>query len=167
MNILPIHIEKKKMASVLDSVVFAGFLIVLGGICIAFQAGCNATLNKYGGRSFSSVVSFSTGTLCCLIFFLIDIYAVKTPLPTEHVKTTPWYGWVGGILGAFYVVMNILMVPKYGAATVLSIFVSSQIIMACVIDHFALVGVAQRTFTVWRIIGSLGLVGCVFVITKF
>lgn len=45
--------------------------------------------------------------------------------------------------------------------------VSLQIIMACLIDHFALVGVAKRTYTVWRILASLGLVGCVVVIAKF
>lgn len=45
--------------------------------------------------------------------------------------------------------------------------VSLQIIMACLIDHFALVGVAKRTYTVWRILASFGLVGCVVVIAKF
>jgi hypothetical protein len=43
--------------------------------------GCNATLTRYGGRSFSSVISFLFGTLCCLIFFGIDIGALRTPLP--------------------------------------------------------------------------------------
>jgi transporter family-2 protein len=39
--------------------------------------------------------------------------------------------------------------------------------MGCIIDHFALVGVAKRAYTVWRILASLGLVGCVVVIAKF
>jgi transporter family-2 protein len=31
----------------------------------------------------------------------------------------PWYAWCGGILGAYYVIINILTVPRLGAATVL------------------------------------------------
>ncbi|KAI8991119.1 hypothetical protein BDF20DRAFT_842762 [Mycotypha africana] len=158
--------EKEKM-SLLDNNIFCGFLLILAGFAIAFQAGCNATLNRYGGRSFSSVMSFSTGAVCCLIFFAFDIGLAKTPLPNDHVKTAPWYAWLGGILGAYYVVVNILTVPRLGTATVLSTFVSAQIIMACIIDHFGLVGVIQRTYTVWRILASLGLVGCVVVIALF
>lgn len=43
--------------------------------------GCNATLTRYGGRSFSSVISFFVGSICCCIFFGIDVGAVHTPLP--------------------------------------------------------------------------------------
>jgi transporter family-2 protein len=43
----------------------------------------------------------------------------------------------------------------------------SKIIFAALMDHFALLGVAQRDYTVWRILASLGLVGCVVVIAKF
>lgn len=39
--------------------------------------------------------------------------------------------------------------------------------MACVIDHWALMGVPQRDFTVWRILASLGLVLCVFIIARY
>ncbi|GAA5815484.1 hypothetical protein MFLAVUS_008996 [Mucor flavus] len=154
---------REKMQTLLDNPIFSGFLLIMAGIAIAFQAGCNATLNRYGGRSFSSVISFSLGVVCCLIFFTVDVTIGKTPLPNDHVKTAPWYAWIGGILGAYYVIINILTVPRLGAATVLSVFVCAQIIMACLIDHFALVGVAKRTYTVWRILASLGLVGCVVV----
>ncbi|GAA5796625.1 hypothetical protein HPULCUR_001998 [Helicostylum pulchrum] len=110
---------REKMQTLLDNPIFSGFLLIMAGIAIAFQA------------------------------------------------AAPWYAWIGGILGAYYVIINILTVPRLGAATVLSIFVCAQIIMACLIDHFALVGVAKRTYTVWRILASLGLVGCVVVIAKF
>ncbi|KAI9472361.1 MAG: hypothetical protein EXX96DRAFT_583781 [Benjaminiella poitrasii] len=162
-----IQSAQKKMSDLLDNPIFTVFLLILAGISIAFQAGCNATLNRYGGRSFSSVISFSTGVVCCLIFFALDVTIAKTPLPTDNVRTAPWYAWIGGILGTYYVVINILTVPRLGAATVLSVFVCAQIIMACIIDHFGLVGVVQRTYTLWRILASLGLVGCVIVISKF
>lgn len=39
--------------------------------------------------------------------------------------------------------------------------------MACIIDHFGFVGVTKRRYTIWRILASLGLVGCVVVIAMF
>ncbi|KAG1123913.1 hypothetical protein G6F42_010109 [Rhizopus arrhizus] len=126
---------QKKMTDLLDNPIFSGFLLILAGVAIAFQA--------------------------------VDVTVGNTPLPNDRVRTAPWFAWIGGILGAYYVIINILTVPRLGAATVLSIFVCAQIIMACLIDHFALVGVAKRTYTVWRILASFGLVGCVVVIAKF
>jgi transporter family-2 protein len=43
---------------------------------------------------------------CTDIFFFIKLAA-------------PWYVWIGGILGAYYVIINILTVPRLGTATVL------------------------------------------------
>jgi transporter family-2 protein len=56
-------------------------------ICTYAYLGCNATLNRYGGRAFSSVVSFSVGVVCCLIFFAIDVTVGNTPLPNDHLKS--------------------------------------------------------------------------------
>ena len=39
----------------------------------------------------------------------------------------PWYAWIGGICGGYYVIINVLTVPRLGAATVLSIFVCAQV----------------------------------------
>jgi hypothetical protein len=38
---------------------------------------------------------------------------------------------------------------------------------ACIINYFALVSIAQKTYNLWRILGSFGLVGYVVVIEKF
>ncbi|ORZ20526.1 hypothetical protein BCR42DRAFT_408958 [Absidia repens] len=142
-------------------------LMIVAGCCVALQAGFNATLNAHGGRSFASLISFAVGLAACLSFFAFDVTVLKTPRPTSRLKEAPWYAWAGGVLGSYYVIINVLCVPKLGAATVLSVFVCSQVITACVIDHFGLVGVAKRKYTIWRILGSLGLVGCVAVITIF
>jgi len=156
----------KKM-DLLGNVYFSGFLLIVAGCALAMQAGVNARLNVYGGRSFATVVSFAVGLVLVLIFFAIDVTALNTPLPTANVKNAPAYAWVGGICGGYYVIINVMTVPRLGTATVLSVFVCAQIIFASIMDHFALFGVAQRDYTIWRILASLGLVGCVVVIAKF
>ncbi|KAI8376355.1 uncharacterized protein BYT42DRAFT_574305 [Radiomyces spectabilis] len=159
--------NKNKKTGLLQNPYFCGFLLILAGCAIAVQAGCNATLNRYGGRSFSSVVTFVMAAICCFIFFVVDLSFLGTPRPTSRLKDAPWFAWLGGILGAYYVIINILTVARLGAGTVLSIFVCAQVIMACIIDHFGLVGVAKRRYTLWRMLASLGLIGCVAVIARF
>jgi transporter family-2 protein len=94
-------------------------LMIIAGCCVALQAGFNATLNAAGGRSFASLVSFLVGLGSCLCFFAFDLLVLGTPPPSRRLRAAPWYAWAGGVLGTYYVVINILTVPKLGAATVL------------------------------------------------
>ncbi|KAI9312290.1 hypothetical protein BX666DRAFT_873349 [Dichotomocladium elegans] len=143
-------------------------LLIAAGTAVAVQSGTNAAMRSAGGRSFSALINFATGLTCCIILFGIDLLLFKTPPPTSSgIKASPWYSWFGGALGAYYIVINILTIPKHGAGTVLSIFVCSQVIMACLMDHFALTGVPKRKFSLYRILASLGMIGCVAVITLF
>ncbi|KAI8140559.1 hypothetical protein BJV82DRAFT_623076 [Fennellomyces sp. T-0311] len=155
------------MVDLLSSIPFAGFLLITGGASLALQAGCNSRLAKAGGRTFSPVYSFASGLICCFIFFAIDVTALGTPLPNNNVLDAPGYVWIGGLMGAYYVFANLISIPKLGAATSLSIFVCSQVIVACLIDHAGLVGVEQRDYSKWRILASFGLIFCVFVIARF
>ncbi|CAO3617806.1 unnamed protein product [Cunninghamella echinulata] len=157
------------MSDLLSNVIFSGFLIISAGVTLALQAGCNASFSKNGGgRSFSSVMSFFVGTLCCLVFFGIDIGAIHTPLPNhENLSSAPKYAFIGGVMGFIYVMSNIISLPRLGAGTTLSIFVCSQVIMACIVDHFGLVDIQERAYTTWRILASLGLVFFVFIIAHF
>lgn len=78
---------QKKVTTLLDNPLVPGALMILAGMTVAFQAGCNATLNRYGGRAFSSVISFAVGVACCLIFFVFDVTVNKTPPPNDRVKS--------------------------------------------------------------------------------
>jgi uncharacterized membrane protein YdcZ (DUF606 family) len=48
-------------------------------------------------------------------------------LTTFRCSDAPWYAWIGGICGGYYVIINVLTVPRLGTATVLSIFVCAQV----------------------------------------
>lgn len=59
----------------------------------------------------------------------------------------PWWSWVGGPLGAYYVVINIIFALKLGAGTAVSVFVCSQLAMSIVLDLTGLVGFQKRAFS--------------------
>jgi len=57
----------------------------------------------------------------------------------------PWWAWIGGVLGAYYVVINISFAYKLGAGTAVAVFVCSQLGMSVVLDLTGLVGFQKRT----------------------
>ncbi len=46
----------------------------------------------------------------------------------------------GGLLGAFYVVVQVIVVPKIGVSASLMAVIVGQIILGAVIDHFGFFG---------------------------
>jgi len=107
-----------------------GILVIIGGIAFATQSGVNARLSRTPGSNpaFSSLQSFTIGTLCCLVLTLIwsrGFQGINVKLAFQE---GPWWQWMGGFLGATVLVVNILEVPRLGAGTVSAVLVSSLVI---------------------------------------
>jgi uncharacterized membrane protein YdcZ (DUF606 family) len=51
-----------------------------------------------------------------------------------HTTAAPWWAWIGGALGAYYVVIVIIFAQKLGAGTLVAIFVCAQLITSIVLD---------------------------------
>jgi len=57
---------------------------------------------------------------------------------------TSWMSWTGGIFGAIYIAISILLLPRLGAALVVALIVLGQMLGALTFDHFALLGVPEK-----------------------
>ncbi|KAG0266805.1 hypothetical protein BG011_000857 [Mortierella polycephala] len=145
---------KLKRMSMLDNVFFCAFLCVVGGVATASQGAINAQLGMYTGKGLSSTVVFCLGAWS----------SANLPL---MVSKAPWWAWVGGVLGACFVIITILAVPSLGSGTTTAIIISSKLVFSCFMDHFSWLGIPHRKFTIWRILATIGLIGCVAVIAKF
>ncbi|WP_409303818.1 DMT family transporter [Peribacillus sp. SCS-155] len=110
-------------------------LAVIGGIAIAFQVQINGTLGKRVGAIESAFVSFCIGTAA--LFFMTLFFGRGNII---SVGTVPKWQLFGGLLGAFYVYMSVLVVPKIGVASTLIGVVAGQIVIGALIDHFGLLG---------------------------
>jgi transporter family-2 protein len=72
--------------------------------------------------------------------------------------------WTGGIFGAIYIAISILLVPRLGAATVIALLVAGQMTGSLVFDHFGLFGLPVHPITAPRAIGAvLLLLGAILV----
>jgi len=64
----------------------------------------------------------------------------------------------GGLLGAFYVFSNITLTPLMGAAAVMALSVTGQLVGGLFLDKIGFMGMAVREISVGRIAGAVLLV---------
>src|SRR3954449_7384718 len=88
---------------------------VAAGAMLPFQFGINAQLAHWLGSPLrAAFVSFLVGTIALLVLSAF----VRKPLPSAaRLGDVPWWVWIGGLLGAFYVAGSIVTAPKLGAVT--------------------------------------------------
>jgi transporter family-2 protein len=129
---------------------------VLAGAVLAVQVGVNVQLrNSMGDPITSTFASFVVGTIGLFIYALIT----RAPWPAwSSLGQIPAWQWTGGLLGAVYVVSTILIGPRLGAATLLSLVVAGQMIAAMLLDHYGLLGFSQQGINLWRVAGALLLI---------
>ncbi|KAJ1559989.1 hypothetical protein HK405_008639, partial [Cladochytrium tenue] len=76
----------------------------------------------------------------------------------------PWYAYLGGLLGSFYVVSLSSLVARLGAARFFLVSVVFQLAGAAVLDALGAAGLDRRTPSAGRIAGLVAVVaGCVAV----
>lgn len=124
---------------------------VTAGAMLPFQFGINSVLARYvDGAARASLVSFLVGTLALLVAVLIFFRGAPS---TEKLASAPWWVWVGGVLGAFYVLGSVVTAPKLGAATLVALILAGQAAASLTVDHFGLVGFAENPVTPGRLLG--------------
>lgn len=85
-------------------------LALLAGAVLPLQAGVNAELARVvGGPVRSALVSFAVGTLA---LFLLALLLTGPSWPWGRMLQAPAWVYVGGLLGAVYVVSVIVLAPR-------------------------------------------------------
>ena len=137
---------------------------LLAGIGLPLQIGLNHMVAKASTALWSSAISFVVGTIA---MFAV-VFATKQPIPTlQNLSTVPTFAWVAGLLGAFYVTTSIIAAPKIGAAALVTLVVTGQVIASLIIDHYGFAGFPQQSISFGRIAGALLLIAGVVLIKKF
>lgn len=135
---------------------------------MALQSGANSTLGHHVGRAFAAVVSFATGLAAVALFFAIEVTALGASPPTlAAARAAPWWSWLGGPLGAFYVAVVVVFARAVGATTLSGVFVSSLLCSSFVFDLVGVAGFPRRAFSWPRLVGVLLMVGGVVLVTLF
>ena len=124
---------------------------VAAGAMLPFQFGINAVLARHvDGAARASLVSFAVGALALLVAVLLFFRGVPSG---ERLAAAPWWVWIGGLLGAFYVLGSVVTAPKLGAATLVVLILAGQAAASLTVDHFGLVGFEENPVTPGRLLG--------------
>jgi len=130
-------------------------LMICGGIAVAVQPSINGRLAQKTGVLESSCISFTVGALALLAVVLLT---GRNGL--RGVSEASWWELTGGLLGAFFVTMTIVVVPRLGTATAMATIITSQLAAGLILDQFGLFGFRQIPFDLKRGIGlALLIVG--------
>lgn len=137
---------------------------LLAGTLLPVQAGINAQLAKQLGHPLlAATVSFSLGTLVLVAFILLS----KISLPTVRQSVQiPWYLWLGGLIGVMFITATIVLAPILGAAIMIGLIITGQILAAILLDHFGLVGFPVHPLSLWRVVGAGLLIAGVVLVQK-
>jgi len=145
------------------TLVFPILLVLLAGAMIALQAPTNVMLAKAGGSPvLAALISFAVGTAS-----LSAVWLASGPRPgLAPFGALPWYAWVGGVYGAMYVAIAAYAAPRLGLASLITIGIAGQILMALWLDHMGALGLTRQPISTMRVVGALLVVAGVVLVRR-
>ena len=146
-----------------------GLLLTLvalaAGAMIALQAPINAeAAGRLGHPLSAATMSFVVGTVVLTVLMLLFARGATN---FGALQTMPLYMLLGGgLLGAVYVSVNLILAPKIGVAAVMALGIAGQLATALFLDRFGLFDLIERELSIGRVSGAiLVLVGALMVRT--
>jgi transporter family-2 protein len=143
---------------------FLGIALVAGAV-ITLQTGSNARLKEAFGHALPAVI---VSSLIGIVLLVAVMLVTRTPVPSvARMTSAPWTAWLGGLLGAGYAVVVVVLARHLGAATLTAAVVTGQLICSVVLDHFGLLGFELHAVNAGRMIGCVLLLAGFALIWKF
>lgn len=137
--------------------ILLALLAIGGGAMLPIQFAVNSHLGRLLGSPFAaSVVSFAAGLALLLLLSAVFVRGLPSAAAMRSMPSHVFI--VGGVCGAIFVVVAIVVTPRLGTAAMAVFAILGQLLAATVIDHFGLLGVATRELTPGRLIGALMVV---------
>src|SRR5690348_9509816 len=101
-------------------------LAVGAGISLVVQQALNTNLRMaLGSAVWSGFSSYLVGTIGMALFAI----AMREPMPLASVtEKVPFWAWSGGLFGAVFIGLAILLIPQVGAATFFTLLVTGQML---------------------------------------
>jgi bacterial/archaeal transporter family-2 protein len=132
--------------------IWALLATVAGGVALAVQAPINGRLAAHAGDSMAATaISFGVG-----FALLVALTAARGAIPAPHrLVEVPWWAWLGGVLGAFYVWSALWSVGILGVVTLMAALILGQMTAALVLDATGAFGLTVREISPQRILAAV------------
>lgn len=139
-------------------------LILAVGIGLAVQAAMNAKMgaalaSPIGG----ALVNFVVGLVLLVAFLASGVFG---RIRVAGLGEAPWWAYIGGAIGALFVTLTVVAVPKVGAAVTFAAVIAGQLIGALILDSLGWLEVTQVPLNPWRLLGAVLLLAGVVLIQQ-
>lgn len=105
------------------------------------------------------MISFIVATASITLLLATLVALRRTPAPqVRPLRRMPWWGWLGGLAAATYVVVTFSLIPIIGTAPTVALTVTGQQVAAAIFDSHGLFGLPTRRLTHARATGLILLV---------
>lgn len=139
-------------------------IVLLAGIFLPLQAGLNTKLGKaIDNPLYASMFSFIVGAVALAIY----VFLTKQTADLKGISQVPYYVWVAGILGAFYVTVIIIAFPILGPGLTFGLVVAGQMTASVFFEHKNILVAEQSPVSVMKIFGVVLIIAGVIIIRKF
>jgi transporter family-2 protein len=122
------------------------------GAAMAVQALANSRLRfAIGTPLWAAIAQFIVG----LAALAVIAVAMRQPsADTSGLSRMPWWGWIGGAIGALFIVVSIVLTPRLGTALTLATMTVGQLLAALVLDHYGWLGAPVIRMSLPRLAGA-------------
>jgi bacterial/archaeal transporter family-2 protein len=126
-------------------------LALLAGVGIPTMARLNASLGQaVDSPAWSALLLFGVAFVGTALFLVLT----RQAFPTGW-GTAARYTYLGGLLVAFYVLSITFLIPRFGMVPSILAVLVGQIVATAGIEHFGLLGNAQRPIDLIRAVGII------------
>jgi len=125
------------------------------GAVLPVQGAVNAQLRAdLGAPIAAGAFSFLVATAAMALLLAATLTIRRTPRPRAgRLACLPWWGWLGGAVGAAYVTAVFTLLPEIGAAPTIALTVAGQQAASVLVDRHGLLRLPRRSIARGRVAG--------------
>jgi transporter family-2 protein len=128
---------------------------LLGGALLAMMIALNGQLMAYVSPLYASWIAHATGAVAALLI-VQWLRFKRTAEATAALSKAPAWSFLGGMPGAFVVVLAVITVNSpLGFTGTLVLSITGQILFSLLTDQWGWFGFAKRVLTVRRLVSSV------------
>lgn len=134
-------------------------LAAVCGALLPLQGAINALFVRALGAPLAvALTSFAVAAAGMgIIFLAVRALGVAGRPSAAGLPAMPWWGWLGGPVGACYVTSVFTAMPRIGAAATVGFTIAGQQLVSIVIDRYGLLGLPGGGVSRTRIAGAMVL----------
>ena len=145
----------------MESIILIILVGLVGGIAVGVQSPLASMISQKLGVFESVFIVHLGGALIALVPLLLWGGG-----KLSQWRSLPWYALCAGAFGLVVIGAVSYMIPRVGVAASITTIVAGQLLVGVILDHFGLLGAAERPLDTTRVIGLAVVLAGVWLTVK-